>query len=332
MRSAEELAIPAYLASVHSVLPLIRQIRPSTDMDDAMVDCIAEWSVQSDADAPVEDLARFQKCWDEPLFKKKHAELLDRSSDKDKARLLASAEKESGSWLNALPSPVMGNLLDDDSLRIAVALRLGASICEPHDCRCGVTVDTKGHHGLTCKFSAGRFSRHTALNDIVKRALSSASIPSNLEPLGIARDDGKHPDGVTLISWKEGKALLWDVTVVDTLATSYLRWTVKEAGKAAENAEERKIVKYSNLAGRYHFQPLGFETLGAWGPSAKALISTIGKKVRERSGEPRSLEFLRQRISIEIQRGNAASIMGTLPTSRGLGEVYYILDFKPVLV
>lgn len=40
------------------------------------------------------------------------------------ARLRAVSQPESGLWLHALPSPQLGTLLDNDSLRVAVALRL----------------------------------------------------------------------------------------------------------------------------------------------------------------------------------------------------------------
>jgi len=42
-------------------------------------------------------------------------------------------------------------------------------------------------------------------------------------------------------------------------------------------------------------------------------------------GEPRSSSFLLQRLSIAIQRGNAASILATHPKSRGLDEIYSFL-------
>ena len=74
------------------------------------------------------------------------------------------------------------------------------------------------------------------------------------------------------------------------------------------------------------------ETFGAWGPAAKELISAIGSRIKERTGEPRSSEFLRQRISIELQRGNAASVLGTLPSTRGLDEIFLLLALNSIVL
>jgi len=41
--------------------------------------------------------------------------------------------------------------LDDRAIHIAVGLRLGANICEPHQCPCGASVDARGLHGLSCR-------------------------------------------------------------------------------------------------------------------------------------------------------------------------------------
>src|SRR5208282_5240566 len=176
--------------------------------------------------------------------------------------------------------------------------------------------------------SAGRHSRHGAINEMVRRSLVSASVPAVLEPPGLDRGDGKRPDGMTLLPWKLGKALVWDVTCVDTLAISHLPGCSTQAGKAAEEAEASKRVKYRSLEDRFIFYPLGLETFGTWGPAAKELISAIGSRIKERTGEPRSSEFLRQRISIELQRGNAASVLGTIPSTRGLDEVFLLLAYR----
>ena len=55
------------------------------------------------------------------------------------------------------------------------------------------------------------------------------------------------------------------------------------------------------------------ETLGAWGPSALALCKEIGGCIARCSGDTRSTEFLSQRLSIAVQRGNAAAVLETLP-------------------
>ena len=105
-----------------------------------------------------------------------------------------------------------------------------------------------------------------------------------LEPRDLLRNDGKRPDGKTLIPWSSGKPLVWDVTVVDTVAESYVAASSRNAGAASELAETKKIAKYSNLGTHYIFAPLAFETFGVWGEEAGRIISTFGEKIADNSG------------------------------------------------
>ncbi|CAH2208643.1 jg14655 [Pararge aegeria aegeria] len=61
-----------------------------------------------------------------------------------------------------------------------------------------------------------------------------------------------------------------------------------------------------------------------WGPEARALFKELSKRVIESTGDPRAGSYLGQRISLAIQRGNAASILGTVPRCGGFEDV---LDF-----
>ena len=70
--------------------------------------------------------------------------------------------------------------------------------------------------------------------------------------------------------------------------------------------------------------PIAVETLGGWGPEGSALIKTLGKMIQERTGEKRSTFFLFQSISLAVQRGNAASILGTARPGEKLDEIYYL--------
>lgn len=226
--------------------------------------------------------------------------------------------------MQALPSPNTGTLLDRSTFRLATALRLGAPSVVPHQCRCGAPVGSLGHHGLSCARSAGRIARHHNLNDVIRRALVTAGVPAVLEPSGLARDDGKRPDGMTLVPWKVGRALVWDATCVDTLAPSHIPSTSVSAGAAANHAENLKRRKYENLTGDLIFEPFGVETLGPWGPGAHKLFKDVSFKLVETTRDPRASSYLGQRISIAIQRGNAASLLGTLPDGDDLGQFFYL--------
>ena len=141
-----------------------------------------------------------------------------------------------------------------------------------------------GRHGLSCKNQVGRHPRHSNVNDLVKRALSSADIPSRLEPQGLSRKDGKRPDGMTLFPYKEGRCLVWDVTVVDTLACSHIKDTAKSPGAAATKAEKIKFAKYEEIKKSYHMIPIAIETFGAWGPEGLSFIKNIGQKIKQLTG------------------------------------------------
>jgi len=62
------------------------------------------------------------------------------------------------------------------AFRISVALCLGALVFTPHDCLCDAAVMASWRPGLSRK-SADQLSRHSAVNDLIKRTLASAAIP-----------------------------------------------------------------------------------------------------------------------------------------------------------
>ncbi|KAI5637897.1 hypothetical protein NE865_09412 [Phthorimaea operculella] len=313
VRCVQGLGLPAFLASTHGVVGLVSGILRA-DVGVVRIpfqeDALEAWSVMCPAVDPPYNRDS-QKAWDILCSKLFLADLTESLSGTDLARIKASACPEAGAWLHALPSPQLDTHLEDNTLRVAVSLRLGCGVCEPHRCPCGAITDASGYHGLSCSRSAGRFSRHHALNDIIRRALVSASVPCILEPPGLCRTDGKRPDGLTLVPWERGRCLLWDATCVSTYAASHLTSTTRRAGSAAEEAARLKCGKYAELVPQYVFVPFAVETGGPWCDAAKKFVWELGRRLRERGLDPRSGSYLVQRVSLAIQRGNAASVMGT---------------------
>ena len=252
-----------------------------------------------------------QKAWDEPVCSAEYTELLANADQVARARLLAARTEDSGAWLHALPTPTLGTHLDNECLRITIALRVGAPICQQHRCRCGAMVDELGLHPLSCRYSAGRLPRHAALNDLIKRALTTSGIPSNLEPPGLDRGDGRRPDGMTVFPYKHGKPLVWDATCSDTFAASSIAHTALQPAYAANVAEINKQQKYINLSDRYIFQAVAVETTGVFGNSTRTFLKELGRRMTSETGDSREGAWLRQRLSLAVVRGNAHCIIAS---------------------
>ena len=210
IRMSKDIALPAFISSLHSVHGLVDSVLLNARLaeDGAVEEAERRWREVNVGVALAEDADRGrQRTWDEPRSVYLAERLKEEADQISRARLLAAAERESGLWLQVLPSASLGTLLDSETFRVAVALRVGAAVCELHTCRCGQRMDVRGLHGLSCRFSAGRHPRHAALNDVVRRALKSAGIPSIMEPVGVDRGDGKRPDGLTVFPFSNGKSL-----------------------------------------------------------------------------------------------------------------------------
>ena len=334
IRLASDLALPTFLSSAYGAEKGMATLLPDIikeEQYDLRQEAEITWkeTVTNNNGEPttaVPSTRSIQSSWDKPMFELKHSQLLNSQTNiADKARLLAVSSEHSSDWLNALPVPALGLKLDNPSIRMACGLRLGTPLCHPHTCQCGAQVDQFGRHGLSCKSAEGRHSRHSQVNDLIKRALGSAQTPAIREPPGLCRHDQKRPDGLTLLTWSQGRSLVWDYTCSDTLAPSHLPSTSQEAGKSALQAEKRKLSRYEGLAtSGYIVLPVANATLGSWAPMGLKFIKEVGSRIAETTGEKRSTSYLFQAIGIATQRGNSASIAGTVPSMKRLDELYYL--------
>ena len=314
IRKSVDISLPCFISSALSAGILVEAILSSvTDLAPFEISAEVEaWKASGqDLVEPEGESGFRQRAWDSPHIEYVQKTLLDNADQFSRARLLASAESESGSWISAIPVPSLGTNMSPDEIRVAIALRTGSRICENYVCRCGKNVDEFGFHLLSCHFNEGRHPRHAALNDIICRALKSAGVPSVLEPVGLNRGDGKRPDGITIFPFSQGKALCWDATCVNTYGESSINDSAVEVGSAAAKAEASKRSKYPDLVRRFRFEPVAIETSGVFGPSSKNIIYEIGKRISEKTGDKRETVWLKQRLSIATQKGNTLSILSS---------------------
>jgi len=154
---------------------------------------------------------------------------------------------------------------------------------------------------MGARFRLQKISRQHALNDLVARAFASACLPVTKEPHGLTRSDGKRPDGLTLVPWKEGKPLTWDVTAVCPLADLYVEASARDPGSAAEQAARCKADKYSALGRTHVFQLIAVETLDPINLAACSFLSELRRKISAICCEDREISFLFQRMPVLVR-------------------------------
>ncbi|KAI8426107.1 hypothetical protein MSG28_005066 [Choristoneura fumiferana] len=135
--------------------------------------------------------------WDDTISKLSQESLLRESCTAGRARLLAAGTREACYWLHALPSRNMGTQYP---ATVGMPTPRGPGL-RPTSVSLRKRRGPAWHHGLSCQRSAGRFSRHAALNDIIRRALATVNVPAILEPTGISRNDGRRSVGRPPSRW-----------------------------------------------------------------------------------------------------------------------------------
>lgn len=128
---------------------------------------------------------------------------------------------------------------------------------------------------------------------------------------GLFRTDGRRPDGLSLIPWSRGHALVWDATCRDTFAPSYLHLSSAKTGAVAEEAAVAKCHQNREICATHCFIPLAFESTGVFSQVTLDFIKDQAYRTRVQSHDPLSYLKLCQRImiSVSIQRYTCVSVL-----------------------
>lgn len=66
---------------------------------------------------------------------------------------------------------------------------------------------------------------------------------------------------------------------------------------------------------QYFFNTVAVETFGLFAPQFLNFTQEVDKRLEKETNEPIATTFLIQQVSIAVQRGNATSVVGTIPTT-----------------
>ena len=113
---------------------------------------------------------------------------------------------------------------------------------------------------------------------------------------------------------------------MDALAPSRLnQGSLCNPGTTATEAEAHKIEKNCELTDNgYIFQPVALEVQGSLGQSSEIFITRFCKMLCRSNDDQQAGSFLKQRISMARQIGNAVCVLGIVSDRDSFEEVHFL--------
>ena len=195
--------------------------------------------------------------------------------------------------------------------------RLGLPLLQEGDCRaafCLQPQDSHGDHALHCRDDHGlKGGRHDRIRDRIFKTAQHASLNPRKEMPGLIPGSLSRPADVFIGNWIDGRKLAFDVSVTSPTQEAVVFQAADRPGAAIEARKATKIrTHFDNCRSQgVFFQPLVVESFGGWDKDALSFLKELGRQDARRWGKDPSMEikYFFQRLSVALQRGNAALLI-----------------------
>lgn len=234
------------------------------------------------------------------------------------------------------PIPALGLGLHSDVFRTALKYRLGLPLFEePFPCpslsnageRCGDEMDVFGDHAICCHHGPALLFRHNNVRDILGHAARAAGLAAVvIEKKDQVAGSNVKPGDISVQQYHRGFATsAFDVTITHPLQKKTIEVAMEEAGVAAQEAHDRKLLKSLELCKEegIHFVPLAWESLGGATDTVHSTLRKWSDLEAARGGYPAALirRNLYAQLSCCLQRHLAQAVIDRrveLACDRGL--------------
>ena len=257
-----------------------------------------------------------------------------RASADDVCRLNAYSAPHAGKVFDVTPTETIDKVITRSQFVTEVANRLGVDVdVGGHSCGfCGMVVDCKGRHSMSCMAGGDTTALHNTVRDLVFDYCKRGNLQAEEEAPGILKDlatpEGRRrpadvlvcngvrlldrlPDGSQQTSFRR---VALDFAVINALGQGHTDDTFREAGGAAEAYSERKR-RHLGTARKCRevgvaFVPMVLEAQGGMSRATSGILRKISEAVAEvEHSEAASIrEDLLQRLALVRARANASAI------------------------
>ena len=224
-----------------------------------------------------------------------------------------------GDWLHAPPIPSLGLHLRPTEFVLAAKYRLGCPVYNTAaPCpSCLKPSDKLGDHALNCGYTQERIARHNHLRDAIYETAVAAALSPVKEGRFLIPGSDRRPADILLPYWSSGRDVALDITVVNPIQQATMPEAAVTAGHALTYAYNRKVAKAGEACRQQGlaFIPLAFESFGGWHEVTHSEVKKIAGALSRHTGkeEKQAGQHLCQRLSLLLQKGNAAILENRVP-------------------
>ena len=249
---------------------------------------------------------------------KKLNDMLDTAN---KARLESVSAPHASLWLDMKPTRNPHNILDPITYQTAMKLHLGVPLALPNEkCKyCNHSLDTLGHHALTCKKGGYVNTRHNTIRNTILGFTRQARITAYKEK-GSHGSDRTRPADILMNPFGDLRSpQAVDVTIVSPLTIENLNSGAGNKGGmkgAVARAEEKKITLNTPACSRLGWDvwPFAVDSYGCFGEQASRLVGLLAKNISIEENNSNSLcqlvPFIYGSIQIALKREQGKAILG----------------------
>jgi len=324
------IAGPAYVGSCALTKDLVAEMLgvPSNVYDPTGVDELLASHERLTGVAHNFELLVPQRNVQQLLSTERHQTIFNHLKSKASIRsnnlMLACTMSHASDWLLAPPIPALGLGLHSDVFRTSLKYRLGLPLFnEPFPCpslnssgeQCGDEMDIFGDHAVCCHHGPSLLFRHNNVRDILGHAARAAGLSAVvIEKKDQVDGSLVKPGDITVQQYHRGFATsAFDVTITHPLQKKTIEVAMEEAGVAAQEAHDRKLLKSLALCKEegIHFVPLAWESLGGATETVHSTLRKWSDLEAARGGYPAALirRNLYAQLSCCLQRHLAQAVI-----------------------
>ena len=156
-------------------------------------------------------------------------------------------------------------------------------------------------------------SRHDRLRNAIYKTAQHASLDPQKEMPGLVLGTLSRPADVFIVNWVDGRMIAFDVSVSLPTQEAVVYQAAQRPAAAIDARKQTKMQSHHEnfQAQGIFFQPLVVETFGGWDSDALGFLKELARQDARRWGKDSAMEIKNffQRLSITLQRGNAALLL-----------------------